>query len=164
MAVSSAVVFVTGGTFLVSKLVPSTNDAALRLLSNVPMSSYVLLPVFLVGTHFLVWVVVTVFSSSTGGALSKSAFLVLAIKSDKLPVPCDSSSNSLGLLFVVPGLLLEILSLMPPAMGEVPCGQGIFLSGGRVGVLVTVSVDSSNSLHSDSGRREGCVWCLCHLP
>jgi hypothetical protein len=79
---------------------------------------------------------------------------VLAIKSDKLPSLCDFSSNSLGSLFVVPGPFLETSLSLPSAMGEVPCGQGVSLSG-QVGVFAAGSADLFSALHLDSGRREG---------
>ncbi len=97
---------------------------------------------------------------------------MLAINSDKLPSLCDrdSSSNSLGSLLTVLGLLSKTSLLVPIAVlevpcgqgvmvpianGEVPCGRGVLLSGSRVGVLADVFVDSFTTLCFDRGQREG---------
>jgi hypothetical protein len=147
-------VFFMGGASLTAKLVPSAKSAVLQLLPDIPVSSFVLPPVLLMGTHFHAGPVVTVYSSSTGGVLSKMSFLVLAIKLDKLPSPCDSSSNSLGSFFVVPGLFLETSLSLPSTMGKVPCSQGVLLSG-QVGVFVAGSANLFSALHLDSGHKEG---------
>ncbi len=82
---------------------------------------------------------------------------MLAINLDKLPSPCDynSSPDSFGSLLTVPGLLSKTLPSVPIAIGEVPCGQGVLLSSGRLGVLADISVDSFNALCFDRGWREG---------
>jgi hypothetical protein len=45
--------------------------------------------------------------------------------------------------------------MVPIANGEVPCGRGILLSSGQVGVLADVSLDLFTALRFDRGQREG---------
>jgi hypothetical protein len=60
VAASFAGVFFMGGASLVAKLVSAAKDAALLPLPDVPVSYFVLLPDFFMGTHFRVYVVVAV--------------------------------------------------------------------------------------------------------
>ncbi len=135
---SLAGVFFAGASFA-AKLVSSANDAPLRPVPNV-VASFVLLPdVLVIGTHLRLQLVVTVWLSSAAGLLSKSTFFVLAIRSARLPLPCNSPSDSLGLLFAVLRLFSDVSSYVPTTIGEVPCGRGALLSSGLVSVLVAGS-------------------------
>jgi hypothetical protein len=49
-----------GAVSLIAKLVSAKKDAALRPLPDVPVSSFVLLPDYFMGTHFRDCVVITV--------------------------------------------------------------------------------------------------------
>ncbi len=60
LAASFAGVFFTGGITLVATLVSVAKDAALWPLPDVPVSLFVLLPDFCMGTHFRHCMVVTV--------------------------------------------------------------------------------------------------------
>jgi hypothetical protein len=152
--VSLAGVFFAGTSFA-AKLVPSANGAPLQPVPDVVTSSVFLLDAFLIGTHLWLRLVVTVWLSSAAGLLSKSAFFVLAIRSARLPLPCDSPSDSLGSLFAVLGLFSDASLYVPTTIGEVPCGHGVLLSGGLVGVLVAGSTGSGRALRLESGWSDG---------
>jgi hypothetical protein len=118
-------------------------------------SSVLSMDVLLIGTHLRLRLVVTLWLSSAAGLLLKSTFFVLKIRSARLPLPCDSPSNSLGSLFAMLGLFSDALSYVSTTIGEVPCGHGALLFGGLVGVMVAGSAGLGRALHLESGQSDG---------